>query len=230
MPEEQCDGRLLCSTSYTIISRAADRCGAGSSCMDALHRLSVDLHWEHLLLRLEKSALRSTVSLVILPLRWCLHWTSKEKDLWTRGGWSHQGEGSCTDHCDSTRSFVNKIKTWVLLAVIPPEHRPGQAWAQVGSEGARGDTRQLWELIERDSHTDKYWILSSLNVQFSKRYLPFFLFDTYPSNGFANSTPFLSNNHIISLGFLEVIQSALVRCKNLTGGFNSDKNTQPRLL
>lgn len=37
--------------------------------MDALHRLSVDLHWEHLLLRLEKSALQSTVSLVILPLR-----------------------------------------------------------------------------------------------------------------------------------------------------------------
>lgn len=115
---------------------------------------------EHVLLHL-KSALQSTVSLVILPLRWRLHWTSKEKDLWTRGGWSHQGEGSCTDHCDSTRSFVNKIKTWVLLAVIPPEHRPGQAWAQVGSEGARGDTRQLWELTERDSHTDKYWILSS---------------------------------------------------------------------
>lgn len=109
--------------------------------------------------------------------------------------------------------------------MIPAEHRLGSLCTDgTCMREHYGETQQVWELTEHDSQIDKYCIYSCLNVWF------FFYFHICPSNDLANSNPFLSNDHINSVRFLEVIQSALVRCKDLCGWFNSGKSTQPRLL
>lgn len=105
---------------------------------------------EHVFLLLEKSALQST--LVVLPLQWCLPWTSKEKDLWMRGGWSHQGEGSCPDHYDSTSSFVNKIKTQVPATYDPSTAQAGTSLSTAGKWGSTVEIHNRCESSQNMIH------------------------------------------------------------------------------
>jgi len=146
-------------------------------------------------------------------------------------GLSHQGRGIWTDGYQSTSSLVNQAKAQDCSAC-------GHCIAQVGTglstdcvctgiEGASGDTQQVWELTGNDLQTDTYCMFSAWLCSSQRNTCHSSNLYTYLSNKFADSTPFLSNEQTSSLGVLEVIQSGLVRFKNLTGGLNSgQKNTK----